>query len=102
MDLEQVLTQMKSIPAPPQESGKGREILIVTHSNPKGLKMPIMKGGQGSVMFDVMDTMPKIQEGIDPREAIRTCLPPRCPSLAGLVQGFRVRGQAGFRLRGQR
>jgi len=72
MDLEQVLTQMKSIPAPPQESGKGREILIVTHSNPKGLKMPIMKGGQASVMFDVMDTMPKIQKGIDRREAIRT------------------------------
>ena len=34
--------------------------------------MPIMKGGQASVMFDVMDIMPKIQEGIDRREAIRT------------------------------
>ena len=80
MDLEQVLTQMKSIPAPPQESGKGRELLIVTHSNPKGLKMPIMKGGQASVMFDVMDTMPKIQEGIDRREAIRTMPSAKAPA----------------------
>jgi hypothetical protein len=79
MDLEQVLTQMKSIPAPPPESGTGREILVVTHSDPKGFKMPIMKGGQTSVIFNVMDIMPKIQEGIDRREAIRTMPAARVP-----------------------
>jgi hypothetical protein len=66
LDLKTVLTEMKALGA------KG-EMLVVTHSNPHGLKMPLVKGGAAAAAeMKVMDILLKISEGIARREAIRS------------------------------
>jgi hypothetical protein len=66
LDLKTVLTEMKTLGA------KG-EMLVVTHSNPHGLKMPLVKGGNAAAAeLKVMDILVKISSGIARREAIRS------------------------------
>jgi hypothetical protein len=65
MDLKLVLAEMKALGA------KG-EMLVVTHSNPKGLLMKLMKGGGVSAEFGVMEKILEISDGIRRREAIRS------------------------------
>jgi hypothetical protein len=65
MDFKLVLSEMKKLGA------KG-EMLVVTHSNPKGLIMKLMKGGGVSAEFGVMEKILEISEGIRRREAIRS------------------------------
>jgi hypothetical protein len=68
INLDFVLSEMKKL-------GTGGELMVVTHSDPKGFKMPIMKGGEVSVLFTIMDVMLKISEGISRRDAIKLMLP---------------------------
>jgi hypothetical protein len=63
IDLKTVLTEMKKLGA------KG-ELLVVTHSNPKGLKMPLIVKGKVSAQMDVMDKIVEISTGISRRVAI--------------------------------
>ena len=65
LDLDFVLSEMKNL-------GSSGELMIVTHSDPKGFKMKIMKGGKASVKFTVMDIMLKTSEGISRRDAIKS------------------------------
>jgi hypothetical protein len=66
LDLKTVLTEMKTLGA------KG-EMLVVTHSNPHGLKMPVIKGGNAAAAeMKVMDTLVQISSGISRQEAIRS------------------------------
>lgn len=66
LDLKTVLTEMKTLGA------KG-ELLVVTHSNPKGLKMPLVKGGNAAAAeLKVMEAIVGISSGIARREAIRS------------------------------
>lgn len=64
LDLMRVLEEMKDV-------GAGGELLVVTHSSPTGFLMPLKAGGKVSWLFDVMDKILKIAEGIRRREAIR-------------------------------
>lgn len=64
MDLKLLLTEMKTLGA------KG-EMLVATHSNPKGLLMKLIKGSGVSAEFDVMKKILEISEGIRRREAIK-------------------------------
>jgi hypothetical protein len=65
LDLKTVLTEMKTLGA------KG-ELLVVTHSNPKGLKMPLVKGGKAAAAeLKTMDLLVQICSGIARREAVR-------------------------------
>jgi len=66
LDLKTVLTEMKALGA------KG-ELLVVTHSNPKGLKMPLVSGSNAAAAeLKVMELIVGISSGIARREAIRT------------------------------
>jgi hypothetical protein len=66
LDLKKVLTEMKALGA------KG-EMLVVTHSNPHGLKMPLVSGGNAAATeLKVMEILLKISSGIARREAIRS------------------------------
>ena len=66
MDLKTILTEMKALGA------KG-ELLVVTHSNPHGLKMPVVAGGNAAAAeMKIMDTLVQISSGISRREAIRS------------------------------
>ena len=66
MDLKAVLTEMKALGA------KG-ELLVVTHSNPHGLKMPVVAGGNAAAAeMKIMNTLVQISSGISRREAIRS------------------------------
>jgi hypothetical protein len=66
IDLKTVLTEMKTL------GGKG-ELLVVTHSNPDGLKMPLVAGGKSAgAGLKVMGTILQISSGISQREAIRS------------------------------
>lgn len=48
-------------------------MLVVTHSNPHGLKMPVVAGGNAAAAeMKVMDLLVKISSGISRREAIRS------------------------------
>jgi len=63
LDLQTVLSSMKTLGA------KG-EMLVVTHSNPKGLLMRLIKGGTVSAEFTVMEKILEIHKAIRSREAI--------------------------------
>src|SRR5512138_3204502 len=63
IDLKAVLTEMKKL-------GATGGLLVVTHSNPKGLKMPLVKKGKVSAQLDVMDKIVEISTGMSRREAI--------------------------------
>ena len=53
--------------------GAKGELLLVTHSNPKGLKMPLVSGGNAAAAeLKVMELIVGISSGIARREAIRT------------------------------
>lgn len=65
LDFERILTEMKTI-------GADGEVMIVTHSGPKGFLMPLKTGGKVALMFSVIDKLPEIAEGIRRREAIRS------------------------------
>lgn len=66
MDLKTILTEMKALGA------KG-ELLVVTHSNPHGLKMPVVAGGNAAAAeMKIMNTLVHISSGISRREAIRS------------------------------
>ena len=57
MDLKAVLTEMKALGA------KG-ELLVVTHSNPHGLKMPVVAGGNAAAAeMKIMNTLVHISSG---------------------------------------
>src|SRR6516164_2885416 len=53
--------------------------MVVTHSNPKGLKMPLITGSTVSAQFDVLDKIVEISGGIRDREAIKTTAPAKQP-----------------------
>lgn len=63
MDLQTILTEMKKL-------GATGEMLVVTHSNPKGFRMPLIKGGKVSAEFGVMSKIVEICDGIRRRQAI--------------------------------
>jgi hypothetical protein len=63
IDLKTVLTEMKKLGA------KG-EMVVVTHSNPQGLKMPLIKKGTVSAQIGVVDKIVEISTGISRRAAI--------------------------------
>jgi hypothetical protein len=63
MTLEALLSQMKSV-------GRDGELLVATHSSPKGFMMALAAGAQSSLLFSVMDKIDEILEGIRRREAI--------------------------------
>jgi hypothetical protein len=56
--------------------GATGELLVVTHSNPKGLKMPLIQGGNAAAAeMKVMEVILRISSGVARREAIDS-LPP--------------------------
>jgi hypothetical protein len=63
INLEIVLEQMKDI-------GSRGELMIVTHSNPKGLKMPLMKGAGVSAGMNELTKIIQIQQGVRDRKNI--------------------------------
>lgn len=66
LDLKTILTEMKTL-------GATGELLVVTHSNPKGLKMPVLKGGNAAAAeLKVLELIVGISKAIARREAIRT------------------------------
>jgi hypothetical protein len=72
LDLVRVLQEIKDI-------GAGGELLVVTHSDPKGFLMPLKAKGKVSLLFEVMDKILKIAEGIRRHEAIRPVPPKQAP-----------------------
>lgn len=72
LDLIRVLQEMKDV-------GAGGELLVVTHSNPKGFLMPLKANGKVSWLFEVMDKILKIEEGIRRHDAIRSMPPKQAP-----------------------
>lgn len=64
IDFERVLTDMA-------ELGPDGELLVVTHSNPKGFLMPLKAGGRVSAELGVLDKLVSISAAIRAREAIR-------------------------------
>jgi hypothetical protein len=64
LDLKLLLEEMKKLGA------KG-ELLVATHSNPKGLLMKLIKGGGASAEFGVMEKILEASDGIRQREAIK-------------------------------
>ena len=65
LDLKLLLEEMKKLGA------KG-ELLVATHSNPKGLLMKLIKGGGASAEFGVMEKILEASDGIRQREAIKS------------------------------
>jgi hypothetical protein len=63
LSLVRVLQEMKDV-------GAGGELLVVTHSDPKGFLMKLKVGGNVSWLFEVMDKIQKIDEGIRRHDAI--------------------------------
>ena len=63
LSLVRVLKEMKDV-------GAGGELLVVTHSDPKGFLMKLKVGGKVSWLFEVMDKILKIEEGIRRHDAI--------------------------------
>jgi hypothetical protein len=63
ISLEQVLAEAKL-------AGAGGELLVVSHSDPKGLKMKLVTGGSVSAMTGSLQTIMKVMDGIKQREAI--------------------------------
>jgi len=73
IDLKTVLKEMKSL-------GPKGELMVVTHSNPKGLKMPLVAGGGAAAAeLTVMDKLVEISKAIADRESIRTLAPANKP-----------------------
>ena len=65
IDFELVLTEMAGL-------GSKGELLVATHSNPKGFLMPLKKGGHVAAEIGVLDKLVAISAAIRAREAIRS------------------------------
>jgi hypothetical protein len=63
MDFERVLSEMADL-------GPKGELLVVTHSNPKGFLMPLKKGGRVSAELGVLEKLVNISAAIRERSAI--------------------------------
>jgi hypothetical protein len=65
IDFERVLKEMADL-------GSQGELLVATHSNPKGLLMRLKKGGHASAEIGVLEKMVSISTAIKAREGIRS------------------------------
>jgi len=72
LNLVRVLREMKDI-------GTQGELLVVTHSSPDGFLMKLQAGGQVSWLFEVMDKILQIAEGIRRHDTISGLPPQQVP-----------------------
>jgi hypothetical protein len=72
LDLIRVLEEMKNV-------GSAGELLVVTHSSTTGFLMPLKAGGKVSWLFEVMDKILKVVEGIRRHDAISAVLSKEAP-----------------------
>ena len=64
IDFERILAEMADL-------GSEGELLVATHSNPRGLLMRLKRGGQVSAEIGVLERMVSISAAIKARESIR-------------------------------